>query len=86
MTTRPFRPSNGTHGAIFMEHFCDRCKRDEAYRNGTGDSCPIVANSFVYAADDPKYPKEWVEDEGADPGMIGAPGARCTAFEPMEAA
>jgi len=45
-----------------------------------GISCPILANVFALAIDHPDYPKEWVKDEGSDPGMIGAPGARCTAF------
>lgn len=72
-----YRPSNGTEGAIFMAHFCDRCERDRAYREGHGDSCPIVANTMVYSADAPEYPQEWVEDEN---------GSRCTAFEPEQPA
>ncbi len=71
---RPYRPSNGTEGVDFIERWCGRCLRDEAYRNGTGDSCPIVADSLAIGdINDLRYPKEWVEDE-----PFG--NARCTAF------
>jgi hypothetical protein len=70
---RPYRPSNGAEGMDFIDRWCGRCLHDEAYRNGTGNSCPIVANSLVFGVDDPKYPKEWVQDEPWG-------NARCTAF------
>ena len=70
--SRAYRPANGMEGAVFMAHFCDRCERDRAYRDGTGDSCPIAAATMAFSATDPEYPREWVEDEQ---------GARCTAFE-----
>lgn len=76
--TQRYRPSNGTEGHAFIEHFCGRCVKDEAYRHG-GDSCPIVANTLAYGIDDPRYPREWIEDDdGSDP--------RCTAFEPTSRA
>ena len=68
----PYRPSNGTEGADFILHWCHRCRHDEAYQAGTGDSCPIVAASLALDVSDPDYPKEWVQDER---------GARCTAFQ-----
>ena len=74
--TRPYRPSNGCEGADFIEFFCGRCERDREYRE-TGDGekgCPIVAASFLYEVDDPRYPKEWVQD-------VPFGNARCTAFE-----
>jgi hypothetical protein len=78
VTDRPYRPSNGTEGMDFMDHFCDRCERDRIYRetqDGT-DGCPIAAASFLYDIKEPGYPPEWVEDaEGF---------ARCTAFEDEE--
>ena len=71
--TRPYRPSNGSEGAYFIERWCDRCVHDEPHRNNTGDSCAIVANSMAFRVRDPEYPKEWVqEDNGSN--------ARCTAF------
>lgn len=83
--TRPFRPSNGTHGEIFQECFCYRCKRDAKYQEteNPDDGCKILADALWFDEKDPEYPKEWVEDVGSEPGMIGAPGARCTAFEPI---
>jgi hypothetical protein len=73
MTTL-YRPSTGTEGEAFMEHFCFRCARDAAFQaSGSGeDSCPIVAATFRLEVDDPDYPREWVrEDDGS---------CRCTAF------
>jgi hypothetical protein len=71
---RKYRPSNGTEGAIFMSHWCDRCKRDEAFQRDpiNNDSCPIVAATMAYDVGDQSYPVEWVEDDD---------GPRCTAFE-----
>lgn len=83
---KPFRPSNGTHGGIFMEHFCFRCERDRPYRedpDGGHEGCRIMAYSMAYNLGDPEYPKEWIIDDDAHPGDIGGPhGARCTAFVP----
>jgi hypothetical protein len=80
MTDRPaviqahkYRPSNGTEGDCFIESWCDRCKRDEAYRSGEGDSCPIVANTLALPIDDPEYPAEWTYAANGQP--------ICTAFE-----
>jgi len=74
-TATPYRPGNGTEGAIFMDRFCCRCKRDEDFQSGTGDSCEIAALSIAFRIGDPEYPKEWIEDDQ---------GPRCTAFEPSE--
>ncbi len=72
---RSYRPSSGTEGIAFMAAWCDRCRRDEAFRTGHGDSCPIAAASMAFRLGDPEYPVERVTDDL---------GARCTAFEPME--
>lgn len=72
-----YRPSNGTEGQLFMDWFCDRCKRDAAFRDGSGDSCPIVADAFTFNVSDPKYPAEWQY------GTDGQPC--CTAFEREDA-
>lgn len=73
--SRPYRPSNGCEGFDFMARFCDRCERDRRYRETQdgADGCRIVADTFVYAATDPRYPKEWIYDEAGYPV--------CTAFE-----
>lgn len=73
---RKYRPANGTEGMAFMERWCDVCKRDEAFRNGEGDSCPIVANTLVYDVGDSQYPTEWRYGEDGRP--------QCTAFEPSQ--
>lgn len=70
------RPSNGTEGMIFMEHFCERCKRDAAFRDGTGDSCQIAANTMAFDVSDSEYPAEWQYGEDGQP--------KCTAFEPED--
>lgn len=59
MAERPYRPSNGTEGMSFMEHWCDRCISDTV-----GDGCQILADTFVYDVDDPRYPQEWRCDDG----------------------
>lgn len=73
---KPYRPSNGTEGRSFQEYYCDHCERDRAFRETDyeGDpalGCQILADTFVYDVTDPKYPKEWIEDDR---------GSRCTAF------
>lgn len=70
--TRRYRPSNGDEGMSFMARFCDRCERDRAFQDGTGDSCPIAAATMVFGVNDPEYPCEWIEEDD---------GPRCTAFE-----
>ena len=62
--TRPYRPSSGTEGAYFMAAFCDQCVHDAAFRDGTGDSCPIAANTICYDLDDAEYPNEWAYRDG----------------------
>ena len=70
---RKYRPSNGTEGEDFQEHWCAHCARDAAFRDNpdSGDGCPIVAATFVFQIDEPEYPEEWIEDDR---------GPRCTAF------
>lgn len=90
MTTRPFRPSNGTHGMLFCEAFCHRCKRDAEFQadpeNNADKACPIYTATLIFDATDPRYPTEWVIDIDGHPGGFGGKDARCTAFEPMETA
>lgn len=79
----PYRPSTGTEGADFQEQWCCRCRRDQAFQEtfdspyGPEEGCPIVADTFVYEIDDPKYPKEWIYDADGRP--------ICTAFEHIDA-
>ena len=59
---------------MFMAAFCDRCERDWAFREGTGDSCPIAADTMVFMPGDPGYPSEWIYGLDDEP--------TCTAFAP----
>lgn len=76
MTTRPYRPSNGTEGDIFRARFCDRCTRD------FGRTCTIYNAAFWGDIDEPGYPPEWVVDESNTTGE----SARCTAFNDRDEA
>jgi hypothetical protein len=73
---KPYQPGSGLEGAEFMAAFCDRCAKDQAFRDGTGDSCPIIANSMVYDQADAEYPPELILDP-----HDGYP--TCTAFDPV---
>lgn len=70
---KKYRPANGTEGAIFIDSFCGNCVHDKAFRDGDGDSCPIVANSLMFDIHEDEYPVEWVYGEDGYP--------TCTAFE-----
>ena len=72
-----YRPSNGTEGEMFRERWCEQCKRDAAFRDGSGNGCEILTNSLIRDVDDPAYPPEWTYDEGQP---------CCTAFEAVDAA
>lgn len=66
MSTKPYRPSNGTEGDFFIKSQCEKCLKQER--------CKIVGLTMVYPASDPGYPKEWVSDEDGN-------NPRCTARE-----
>jgi hypothetical protein len=72
--SKPYRPSNGTEGDYFCSDFCFRCKKYPDEDNANKD-CDILARSFWYDIDDPKYPTEWIVDDD------GLSNPRCTAFE-----
>lgn len=70
-----WRPTCADDAAWFQGHFCDLCKRDDAFRVGTGDSCPIAAQGFGVALG-LEPPAEWVAENGEP---------RCTAFAGSDA-
>lgn len=47
METKPYLPSNGTEGMMFMSQFCDKCYKDK--------SCTIVVKSVCGY-----QPKQWI--------------------------
>lgn len=65
-TYRPYRPSNGTEGDIFMAEWCERCARNE------GDGCMIQLRALAHSIGDPEYPCEWNFTNGGVP--------QCSAF------
>lgn len=75
---KKYRPSTGSEGADFMDRFCDRCKRDEAFQRdpGNNDGCAIAARTMAHSIDEPGYPSEWTFDDDGFP--------YCSAFERME--
>lgn len=68
---KPYRPSNGTEGAIFMGMWCGHCERDRAFREDTGDSCPIAADAMVFDVEDEAYPRQWRYDDNGVPECTG---------------
>lgn len=75
----PYRPSNGTEGECFIEHWCGSCERSG--REGKPDDagheligCSIVGRTMAFDVDDPEYPDEW---------RIGEKGPECSAWIPL---
>ena len=76
---KPYRPSNGTEGMMFMDDWCARCARDAATRKGDYEhGCRILARSLTYNLGDAEYPREWIQCTEGEP--FGE--KRCTAFVP----
>jgi len=64
MTTKLYRPSNGTEGEIFMAEFCYQCEHDD----GESLFCDLIARSMGYDVNDSEYPQEWqYADDGNTP-------------------
>lgn len=68
--TRPFRPSNGTCGDVFMSAFCHRC-----WRMAEDGRKPCEILGRVLFSTDPV--PEWVQDDDGD-------NARCMAFQDVD--
>jgi hypothetical protein len=69
-TYRPYRPSNGTEGDIFMAEWCEKC---ELHNHSDFDApCMIQLRALAHSISEPEYPAEWNYTNG------GAP--QCTAF------
>ena len=73
---KPYRPSNGTEGDMFMERFCFNCVHDGYTEETPEAGCELIIRSMAYKTSDPDYPKEWVFDENGVP--------KCTRFERRE--
>lgn len=69
-TYRPYRPSNGTEGEIFMSDWCARCAL--ANFDDPDRSCDINLRAMVHDVYEKGYPTEWQYSNGGVP--------ICTAF------
>ena len=82
MDAKKYRPSNGTSGSAFIEHWCGNCARDLP-ANGTkhfddcaqDELCGIIGRTFAFDVDDIDYPREWCYGEDGRPC--------CMAFVPL---
>ncbi len=73
MSTKPYRPSNGTEGMRFQAQFCERCTREGDWRKH--EYCEILSNTMAFKVTEEGYPKEWVIEDGKP---------KCTAFDPVK--
>lgn len=62
---KPFRPSNGTEGMIFMDAFCMRCIHEKFSHtlDHADKKCDILSKSMLHELGDVEYPKEWIYNE-----------------------
>jgi hypothetical protein len=57
---RPYRPSNGTEGDIFLANWCESC----ASGSNEDDPCRVQMYAFNFNIDDDEYPSEWIYRNG----------------------
>ena len=70
---KPFQPSNGTEGEMFMSVFCERCSRECV----AGTWCRIMGLALGFSVGDKDYPVQWKFDD------LGWP--LCTAWKDRSA-
>jgi hypothetical protein len=63
---KKYRPSNGTEGMAFCEHFCERCIHENPSQESKR-KCDILTATMLYDVNEEKYPKEWTYDENGSP-------------------
>lgn len=66
MENKKYRPSNGTEGMGFTEHFCDRCINQHPDPDNP-KQCMILCRTMIYDIKDDKYPEEWTYDDNGSP-------------------
>lgn len=72
LANKPYRPSNGAEGRVFMAHFCQNCVRED---REIEDYCPIATAALVFSEHEEGYPTEWRHD------FRGRP--ECSAYKPL---
>ena len=73
---KPYQPSNGFEGDIFMESYCQRCEHEQRAGSEDVEGCQIICASMVFNPGEEGYPGEWIYNEEGQP--------TCTAFTPIE--
>ncbi len=65
MGNKKYRPSNGTEGLVFIEHYCANCIHGKYEHTGdTNDNpCEILTRSFMCGIDDKDYVMPFLFDE-----------------------
>lgn len=66
---KKYRPSNGTEGEGFIDHFCYNCIHGKYEHTGdlNDKPCDILSRSFMHDLKDKEYPEEWTYDEDGNP-------------------
>lgn len=54
MTTKKYRPSNGSEGMCFVLRWCEHCQRHTEQQ-----PCHILFDTMVYDTTDDEYPEQW---------------------------
>lgn len=68
---KPFQPSNGTCGDIFMRDYCWQCAKFPESPDAK-KQCRIFLKTMFHSISDPEYPREWRYVDGEP---------TCTAFK-----
>lgn len=63
---KKYRPSNGTEGMAFTEHFCDRCFNQHPDWDNP-KQCIILCRTMIHNINDKEYPEEWTYDTNGSP-------------------
>lgn len=71
MSSKKYRPSNGTEGEGFIGCYCMNCINEHPDSNRK-PKCDILSRSFLYDINDKEYPEEWIYGDDNRP--------TCTAF------
>lgn len=72
--TERFRPSNGTHGDVFMCEFCFQCIK-WPHNPDAKKQCNIALRALAHDIEDEAYPDQWCYQDGKP---------TCTAFKSRE--
>ena len=69
-----YRPSNGTDGDAFINHWCCNCARDKSMSEGKDfddcsddEVCKILSDTFLYDTADEQYPNAWCYSDIGEP-------------------